>query len=648
MFNEKKKSVMHPIEFSETPAELPVCFDKTRIMENPKDDEAVVPVYFDENLNKRPKICPIDFLDTVEGAEIQQQSPVQTSSQIIKAKESKTVEEVTGDIANYELLPKLKKIYIDAEGKIDMQKTEIVCNIIINERHEVVKGEITVRSIDIEKITKVVNRQYPTAIIYDKKDAPKVENDFREKLSRIPVKRCYTNAGWQLIDGRHVYVHNTMNIANSEIITNLNLPLDKRFDSRQLAGIWYNAQSLYKGSDIISVLLLFSLLGVSYKIFEEAGFPIHFLLFINGKTGSLKTSLSKVLYTQLAEEKYRNNPRRIDADTVASLERALVLSGRDTVTLIDDYAPAKSLQKKNEMANKLECIVRMVGDGSTKSRSNVTLEDCRGEGVRGVVVLTGELRGSGLSSNLRCLYCEVEKELVDLHMLSWFQENKYAYTTLIQHFVYYLSDKWNRYVSYIAEQYELKRKKAEPLLRSRRLIDTLAALWITADIMEQFMLERCEPSTGIHDSFELMRENVVSVVVRSELLSEDENPALIFMRALETLLSNNKLLLKSERLLAGDIAGYAGFRDGNFLYLLPDVVYEAVSSWLRKGGVYLGLDLNQLGNVLCNEGYAVSTSNGANKKLYYARIEIEKGNKVKFIKIPKAVLQKLQDEEWRK
>lgn len=63
-------------------------------------------------------------------------------------------------------------------------------------------------------------------------------------------------------------------------------------------------------------------------------------------------------------------PRRIDADTLNSFERAVVLSGRDTTLLIDDYAPAKTPQKKAEMQNKLEMIVRMVGDGATKSRSN--------------------------------------------------------------------------------------------------------------------------------------------------------------------------------------------------------------------------------------------------------------------------------------
>lgn len=657
MNNEKKESEICPVIFGRPPVVSPIsfvrpptvsstCIIEEKIMQNtkkdeevtPVNDEVVVPVTFSK------AIAPITFDESLnEETETIQQSPTQASGHLVRANEKKAVEENTSAVTNYELFPKLMKCFYNKDGTLDEQKTEIDSDIIIYERHGTVKGEFTIRSVDIEKIAKIVSRQYPTAILYDKKDAQKVESKFRDKLSRIPIRKCYTDAGWQSISSKQVYVHNAMNMVGSEIITNLGLPSYKDYSLQDLLKVWNNAKSLYNSYEITAVLLLFSLLGVSYKLFYKAGFPIHFLLFINGKTGSFKTSLAKVLYTQLAEEKYRDNPRRIDADTPTSMERALVLSGRDAITLFDDYAPAKSLQKKLELANKLECIVRMVGDGSTKSRSNVTLEDCRGEGVKGVVVLTGELRGNGLSSNLRCLYCEIEKDLVNLQMLSWFQENKYAYTTLIQHFTNYLSGKWNDLIQYIAEEYALKRKMAEKVLKSRRLIDTLVTLWIVANIMEQFLVEYCGGIPDmVHNSLEMMRKDVISVVIRSELLSEDENPALIFMRAFETLFSNGKVRLKDGRLLASEVQHYDGFQDADYLYIFPDLLYDSVLSWLRKGGVYLGLDVNQLGNILCNEGYAVSTSNGANKKLYYARIELEKGNKVKFLKIPKYVLKKLQ------
>ena len=109
----------------------------------------------------------------------------------------------------------------------------------------------------------------------------------------------------------------------------------------------------------MQVMSLFSLLGILYRCFRLAGYPPHFLLFINGRTGSLKTTIAKILYSQLCNDCYRDNPRRLDVDSITSFERGIVKVGRDTVLLFDDYAPAKTPQKRQEMKGKLEVLVRI-------------------------------------------------------------------------------------------------------------------------------------------------------------------------------------------------------------------------------------------------------------------------------------------------
>lgn len=319
---------------------------------------------------------------------------------------------------------------------------------------------------------------------------------------------------------------------------------------------------------------------------------------------------------------------------------------RNTVTLVDDYSPAKNKHSEIDMQNKLESIIRMVGDGSTKSRSNTALEDCRGEGVKGAVTLTGELRGKGLSSNLRCLYCEIEKENVNLEIVTWFQKNRDAYTTMLSKFTVFLGDNWMNVVMYIKTQFEEKRRKAESQIRQRRLIDALVSLWMMADIIGEFLKNIVpEYSSTIDSQIKMICSDLVGAVSRSELATNTENPALVFMKALVSMLDNKKLHISNERLEEYELSAMDGFEDAEYFYFVPDNVYRKVSQWLKMGSIYWGMDINQLGSTLCKEGFALSTTNGMGKKVYYARKDIGTGKKVKFIKIPKNVINKLQEIE---
>ena len=632
MAEERKREPINPIEFVESKKRLaecpiefvakPISFIAKQQDETGKltEIELDTPLLAGHMIPAGVMVAEYEDAYRKMLAELQSGSQQESVSPNVKktSKESPVIRprsEIT-ELTNYELKPLCRRFFKNKEGEVDYARNEIVVEIVINEKFSTKRERFTIKNVDIEKITKIVGKNFPSAIIYDKGESSKVENDFREKTAQIPITICYTDAGWQLIDGKPIFLHRESKLPNAEIMTPLSLPIYKDYQKRDLENVWRNALGIYSDYEVASVLWVYSFLGVSYKLFDEAGFAPHFLLFINGKTGSLKTTVSKIFYTQLTEERYRDFPRRIDVDTQTSFERALVVSGRDTVTLIDDYSPAKSIQKKSEMANNLESIIRMVGDGSTKSRSNVELEDCRGEGVKGMVVLTGELRGKGLSSNLRCLYCELEREKVNLEVVSWFQTNKYAYTTLLEHFTRFLSNNWMEIVNYIKERIEPNRRKAENYLGERRLVDTLATLWIMADIMSGFLASSCVISEGEAKSLmTFIRDDMISVVVRSEMLSKEESPALVFMRAFVSMLASKKIRISPTHLQEIELNVLDGFEDEQYIYLLPDNVYQKVTAWLKMGGLYFGTEMNQLGSVLCNEGYAVTTTNGANKKL---------------------------------
>lgn len=111
-----------------------------------------------------------------------------------------------------------------------------------------------------------------------------------------------------------------------------------------------------------------------------------------------------------------------------------------------------------------------------------------------MVVITGEIQGKGVSSNLRCLYCTMKRSYANVEGVTWFQmrENAYAYTTAIMHFTEYISQNWSALVDYIIVHFPMERKELIHYVREKRLVDSSACLRIVADIFEKFMVEYCD------------------------------------------------------------------------------------------------------------------------------------------------------------
>lgn len=561
-------------------------------------------------------------------------------------KEAKTdIEKGYAGYCNYQIFPVCKNVYIDRNGKALYEKESFTSSIIIdgtdNEKIEILTS-------DISNITTIIAKRFSSAILNgSKKEARIIENRFRQKTKGINVKKIYIEHGWQLIDGKMQYLDDSKNgILPLDIKTGLSLPLQQSITGKDVYSIFKNALSVYGDKPTISTMVLFSLLGVSFKLFEEAGYMPRFVLFINGKTGSMKTTLSKILFVQLTDEKHRNTVRRIDSDTIVSFERALVKSGRDTTTLFDDYAPAKTAQKKTEMQNKLEAIIRMVGDGSTKSRSNEKLQDVQGDGVHGAVVITGELRGKGLSSNLRCVYCMIDKSNVNLELVNWFQKNANYYTSFISIFTQYLSLNWDREVCYIKDNFNKERDRLCGVLKEKRLIDSCVTLRLLADMLKRFFYGF---SNIIKDDIEQiinsMKEDVILNIKLSEELSIEENPSTEFIKAIDVLIDKGEINIGTKEEFI-KTKNFDGFEEKGYMYLLPAEIIAKVSQYYRNLNRYWNMDVSDVLGMLFEDKIIKSYSNGNNKRTYLARVVVEKGKKQGFIKISKEVYSAIIDDKY--
>lgn len=580
------------------------------------------------------KTCLCKLPDNDSSKEIEKKTEVisvnKEKADIIRAEESSAT--------NFTVQPVYRQVFIDRKGEEVLDKSTIICIVHINQR----PYRMVIHVKEIGQLSKLITQRFPDAILdYEEKKAEKaVEIKFRNAMRLCPVKTVYFEAGWQKISNRRIYLYDGLNMGDGiEVETGMTLPAFSR-NANILLDIFQKSVSMYKEPMVIAVLFTFSLMGVLYRLFKEAGFPPHFMLFTYGKTGSMKTTISKIFFIQLCEHIYRDNVRRIDADTLTSLERAVIMAGYDTVTLIDDFSPAKTGTKKREMSDKLEMLIRMVGDGSSRSRSNFKLEDRRGEGVQGMVALTGELKGRGVSSNLRCFYCKMERGWVNEQMVSWFQEHPDAYTTLIAAFADFVGKNYPVIIRLIREKFNEGRKNLSNSLKERRLIDSAVTLRIAADIFNRFLLTCCQmQEKEAETTIKLMKEKIIECAKISEEMSTEESPSVTFVQAIFALMRTNQIVLNTDKVKMAEVSEYDGFEDGNFLYFNPDIIHKKVVAFLQQTNRYFPYEPKEVWSMLADDGIIKTASNGPGKRTYCVRIPVGNGTKHNFIKIRKVIFE---------
>lgn len=539
---------------------------------------------------------------------------------------------------NFQVIIICKKNYIDRNGKEIPERGRIECRIILYGK----TYDLSVKYTKIRSISKIITDSIPEAIIdHDVQKVEKIiEEKFRQDIAATKNIQIFFEAGWNYIDGQHVYLCQGKNLGvGRNVETELTLP---SYDCSRpnLVDIFLRACNLYKDMTAQAIMLTFSLMGVLYQLFREAGFIPRFVLFLNGRTGSMKTTIGKILFIQLCEDAFREEPRRFDTDTAVSLERAIVTSGRDTVTLIDDFAPAKTETKRREMQDKLEMIIRMVGDGSSRSRSNVYLEDKRGEGVHGMVVLTGELMGKGVSSNLRCLYCRLERDLVNVDGVTWFQENPHAYTTFIAAFAEYVGQHYDEIKVYIQRQFSVERKRLLGRLKERRLVDSAVTLRLANDILNNFLAKYCGMDNGeIKTMLMQMREQIVDCAWMSEELSKEESPAVLFVKSIASLMRVGSITLCEDRRMISETAEFDGFLDEQFFYFNPDIIHKKVVAFLGQTNSYFPYDQREIQSLLADERIIKTAPNGKGKRTLCVRILVGNGKKYNFLKIQRTTFE---------
>ncbi len=443
----------------------------------------------------------------------------------------------------------------------------------------------TIDTKKIDDLPKMVKEQHPTAIVYS--DATKAESHiseyFRSLLKDLPRETIQTLVGWSTYKSKKIFAHDARLVTKDmpKMQTNKAILSDTRYEA--FVATFTSATNLGTLT-ITAPMLATCLLGFLHVPFSEVSenYSPHYVLFINGPTGTLKTATSKIIFNIYNSD----SPYLVASfkDTATSIEIRLKELPCSPI-LIDDFYATGLSKERTDMQKTLETIIRYVGDGIGKNRSNAGLQDVKGSRPTGTVIITGEDTAGQMSTMLRCLILNVDKTTFNREVLSDFQKNPLRWSTFISHFLLYLEDNYARILMIIQENYPVLRNCYAKDFADLRPVDQLVQLNLVYYILQDFFrtnFPRCLEIQTLLDS--CIDANCTAVKESQEYATQNSHERL-YAFTLAKLISHQKILIaESRQNYVNEMGTLDGFFEKGFLYLNADSVYTKVRRHFQQQG----------------------------------------------------------------
>lgn len=429
----------------------------------------------------------------------------------------------------------------------------------------------------------------------------------------VPVKTKIGKAGWQ--DSLKRYVTDDCNLGSDFIInTGKSFERDWNISDFQLGRYIHQMLSISTNMAHGVICVTYTLTGVLAKPFEDAGYPIRFTLFVNGKTGSLKTALAKVVFCYFNPTK----PKRLHTfrDTANSID---IYAGaqRDDICLLDDFRPPTSKAHKAHMDEVLERMITHIGDGVSKNRTNANLERVDGKIHRGGSVITGEYKGGGESSRLRCFFLDVQNDEIQGEKLRFFQNNPRCWTSVLARFVTYVEKNYDNIVVHIRRNMERRIKVLDEQGIAKRCCEQGATFYVIYDLLCEFLLSLGAPVP--EEKKDAYMQCILETLKKSESAAREMSMINCYAKALYYVYLKRQIVLENSlREYCENVAKCDGFVENGYLYVDDTKVKALIHACLMTSAQGY-LDGAQGTTELADLGILSTFSNGKNKRSFYAR-----------------------------
>ena len=292
------------------------------------------------------------------------------------------------------------------------------------------------------------------AIVYPSQNCEANSATAIQSLSKdVRATTVFKHTGWREVEpGHHSYLNAGTVIGEAKTsVASVQLasPAD-RFRLPEapsgpalIQAIKASCRLLDLGPDYITVPLFAS-------IWRAAISSADFALFLTGQSGVFKSEVAALAQQHFGAEM---NSRHLPASWEATENylEGIAFVAKDSILVIDDYAPRGGQQEQAKLAAKADRVLRAQGNHSARGRLNADLTTRSPRPPRGLIVSTGEDIPPGHSLRARNLIVEVGKGDINIEKLSSCQQDaeEGIYATAMSGYVFWvapqykaLQDKW--------------------------------------------------------------------------------------------------------------------------------------------------------------------------------------------------------------
>lgn len=503
---------------------------------------------------------------------------------------------------------------------------------------------LTVPSEKLDMIADIVKKEVLGAIVYCNIYAAntKLVEVIRQSLAKgVAIQKKQKKSGWSLYEKMPIFFHDAHEPLPGEPLIETGKAVLTDSSLKGQAGLIFEEILKIAPAKVIAPMIATAVLAPLHRLFAEANaaFVPQFALFINGRSGSFKTAVAKVLFNI-----FNTNQVVIPAsfkDTATSLEKRLQEYAHAPV-LIDDFYATGLSRDRASMQKSLEMVIRYVGDGIGKNRSNGILQDVKGIPPTGMVIITGEDTAGQLSTLLRCLIINVDRDTFDANILTEFQNSPLMWSTFFAAFLQFLERNYASIVEYLRKEGFETRKSVEQLFRDRRPADQLAQCILAFRILNKF-LRLISPETALMDALcEQCIAGCQEAVVASQNYAEQNSAEEKYCFYLvDAIFSNQIALAENKERYEKEITIFDGFWTDEFIFCRSESVYTKIRKNLKNQGKDLTLDELNAKRALDKAGIIVTqveckgTAN--EKKNLEIKVSIN-GKRVRMLKIIRSAL----------
>ena len=359
---------------------------------------------------------------------------------------------------------------------------------------------------------------------------------------------------------------------------------------------------------------------------KMAGCEPKFILWLVGKTGSCKSSLSAVMLSFFGHFTGTTLPMSF-RDTANSInEQAYMI--KDAPVVIDDFHPCdhKEQAKMNATSQNL---IRNYGDHAGRARLSARCELMAARPPQGNAIVTAEFPPDiGESGTARCFTIELNPGDVDLQTLSalqtlaadgTLQRCGFAYTEWLRECFLCDDDSVQRFVKALRALFEKYRSefRNSGMHSHGRVAENVA--WLQMGF--HFFLMFLNHHLGYGEAYVAqMGENFKEILYRvarrqSDAINQDK-PTHLFLRKFYSMLESGQVYLKNRESLAPDEfhpGTCIGYYDTVRMYFFADLVHKLVRKQCTDQGENFTISCRSLLKALAEEGL-IETTNGQNSR----------------------------------